>query len=280
MKTREQTLQALNDAGLSHLVGDLEPLIRESIRVNTQPGREPETAQGSSRLGGLPDLPPSITWPHWHDMPMSFVAQLNLAQIGGLDTGQALPPAGILYFFYDSNQQDFGSEAVNRDQWKVLYYRGSTAELQPRWTPEGLPAKGLFKPCAAAYAAEVTLPLDVSAFGLAWDRKDLDRFSDFMTVFPTREDRQSTHHRLLGHPDQIQDDMHVQVALEARGRKLDQVSEDDRRAALGWRLLFQVDTDPHTGMNWANNGMLYFWIQAEALKAQDFGNVWLVMQCE
>jgi uncharacterized protein YwqG len=280
MKTKEEALTALKSAGLPTVVKDLEPLVAESIRIIAQPGTEQAISVGSSKLGGLPDLPPGVAWPAWKDTSMSFIAQFDLAQVSKYDTQKALPQSGILYFFFDSNQQDSGSEPVNRGQWKVVYHKGAAAGLQRLSAPGNLPPKGLFKPCTVQYATEVTLPLDVSAFGLTWEKKDLDRYSDFMSKLPTPEDRKSAHHRLLGHPDQIQDDMHLQVALEARGRKPDQVSAEDTREAQNWRLLFQVDSDERAGMNWANNGMLYYWIHSNALKAQDFGNVWLVMQSE
>ncbi len=211
---------------------------------------------------------------------MSFVAQFDLAQVKNFDAQKALPPSGLLSFFYDSNQQNFGSDPVNSGQWKVLYSKVDTTALQPLAAPGNMPSKRLFKACSVGYSTEVTLPLDTSAFGLTWDKQTLDRYSDFMASFPTPQDRKSTHHRLLGHPDQIQDDMHLQIALETKGRKPDQITAADQRDARDWRLLFQVDTDEGAGMDWANNGMLYYWIRSDALQVQNFDNVWLAMQSE
>jgi uncharacterized protein YwqG len=280
VNSKSDMLAALSKAQLSDRVPDLEPLIAASIRLTSQPTDETKLAVGATKLGGSPDLSPGTTWPAWNKLPMSFIAQLDLAHLSQFDVSNSLPKTGLLTFFYDSNQQDFGSDPANRGQWQVMLQPNDPAQLQRTALPNTLPAKGRFKPCALQCATEFTLPLDVSAFGLQWARSDLDRYSDFMTTYPTPGDRKTVHHRLLGHTNQIQDDMHVQVEVESRGLKPDQVTEEMRRDALHWRLLLQVDTDPQAGMNWANNGMLYLWIRERDLSAQQFKNVWLVLQSE
>ena len=63
-------------------------------------------------------------------------------------------------------------------------------------------------------------------------------------------------------------------------------SQDDPHAAglaeskEDWLLLLQVDSDDKAGMKWATSGMLYFWINVNALNAQKFDNTWLVLQAE
>jgi len=44
--------------------------------------------------------------------------------------------------------------------------------------------------------------------------------------------------------------------------------------------LLQVDSDPSVGMQWANAGMLYFWIRRQDLAAKRFDDVWVVLQSE
>ncbi len=268
MKTKDDVLAALKAAGLSAVAKDLLPLIGESLRLTTRPAEEHTLPPGSSKFGGLPDLPPGAKWPTWNNVPMSFVAQINLQETTPYDTAKLLPSSGLLSFFYDANQQDFGSEAVDPGQWHVFFSK--PADLSRLPAPSGLPSQRLFKACAVTFSTELTLPLDSRAFGLQWAQQDLDRYSDFMSHFPDPADRKSTHHRMLGHTDQIQDDMHTQVAQETHSDK----------NGLDWLLLLQVDTDDNTGMNWANNGMLYYWIRQADLKAQNFDHIWLVLQSE
>src|SRR5690349_2759458 len=53
---------------------------------------------GSTRFGGLPDLPDDIEWPSAGNIYMTFLAQIKLAQMPSLDQCP-LPGSGWLYFF-------------------------------------------------------------------------------------------------------------------------------------------------------------------------------------
>ncbi len=280
MKNKEEVLAAVDKAQLSKHRSELDRLIAPSVRLTSRISDEAAIGIGASKLGGSPDLTPDQVWPIRKGVPMSFIAQINLNQMQPYDLAHLLPKTGLLLFFYDSNQQDGGSEATQRGQWQVILYPSDPAKLHRTASPATLPAKGRFKGCALDGTPEFTLPLDLSAFGLAWDDADSNRYSDFMTTYSSVEDRKTAHHRMLGHTDQIQDDMHTQVELESRGLKSDQVTAEITHSALHWQLLLQIDSDEKTGMNWANNGMLYFWIPEGDLKAQKFDNVWLVLQSE
>ena len=73
-------------------------------------------------------------------------------------------------------------------------------------------------------------------------------YENLYAAFPSKPDRAAIHHRLLGHPDTLQDDMRSQCALMAHGER------DATQAAgesLNWQLLLQVDSDENAGMRWA-----------------------------
>jgi uncharacterized protein YwqG len=55
---------------------------------------------GRSRLGGDPDLPPTLAWPQIQGEPLVFVAQLDLAELARYEAATELPRAGLLSFFY------------------------------------------------------------------------------------------------------------------------------------------------------------------------------------
>ncbi|WP_232662929.1 DUF1963 domain-containing protein [Pseudonocardia sp. TRM90224] len=56
---------------------------------------------GLSRIGGLPLLPPDVAWPRTSDdRPLSFLAALDLAEIGPL-LGPQWPTSGVLMFYAD-----------------------------------------------------------------------------------------------------------------------------------------------------------------------------------
>ena len=117
---------------------------------------------------------------------------------------------------------------------------------------------------------------------LDWTNDERKQYEEFLAKYPSAADRAAVHHRLLGHPDELQDDMHLQCALMSHGIS----SVNDPRAAqvaqtaLDWRLLLQIDSDEQAGMEWGNDGMIYYWIEQDALRAQRFENVWMVLQSE
>jgi uncharacterized protein YwqG len=87
---------------------------------------------------------------------------------------------------------------------------------------------------------------------------------------------------MFGWPNQIQDDMQLQCALYANNIP----SVDDPRAAEAarqkakWQLLLQIDSDDMAGMRWASSGIIYYWLERDALQRAAFDKSWLVLQSE
>jgi uncharacterized protein YwqG len=270
-------------AGLGRLTPALTPLLAGSLRLKTTAADEARLALGATKLGGLPDLPAGTSWPQWNGVPLALVAQLHLDELRDDPVAQALPGAGWLHFFYDARQQAFGDKPADRGAWQVLYTPVSAANhLQRQAAPEGLPAESRFKVAAVEWAPEWTLPQRPNALDpkLAWAPGEQSKYDGLLAQHFSG--RSAPRHRLLGHADEIQDDMHLQCQLLAHGVSDDQ---DPRAAALAagsvnWRLLLQIDSDASAGLVWGNAGMLYFWIEADALRSRRFENVWMALQSE
>ena len=282
-KTAPHLPEMLVAAGLGRVAPVLEPLLAGSLRLKTTAAEAQALAPGASRLGGLPDLPPGAAWPGWNGTPLAFVAQLRLDDLRPYPVAQALPGSGWLYFFYDARQQAFGDKPADRGAWQVLYRAGDAAgAVQQQAAPAALPAESRFRPCSVDYAVEWTLPQRPPLFEprLDWTPAEQTQYEDF--IFKNFSDRSTPRHRLLGHTDEIQDDMHLQCQLLSHGAG----DEQDPRAAqlapgaLNWQLLLQVDSDANAGMQWGNSGMLYYWIEKDALQARRFENVWMALQSE
>jgi uncharacterized protein YwqG len=284
MVNRADALAMLSSAGLSGISQQLETLIQDSIRITVRPVEDVSVAIGASKLGGEPDLPEGSAWPTGKGLPLSFIAQIRLADVAPFDPQHALPPSGLLSFFYDATQQTYGADPADRGGWTVVYVPGDSGTLQRVSTPVSLPNAARFKPGAAAFTGEVTLPqqpeLDIP--NLTWTAEQKQAYENALATFPSQADRALPHHRLLGSPDTIQDDMRLECQLAANG-----VSDADAPAAAplkagarNWRLLLQVDSDDTLGMRWADAGMVYFWIENDALAARRFENVWVVLQSD
>ena len=96
----------------------------------------------------------------------------------------------------------------------------------------------------------------------------------------------STHHRLLGHPQVVQNAMELECQLVTNGiycGSPEGYECDERKTleagAADWRLLLQIDSDDEPGWMWGDVGRIYFWIKQQDLALRCFDNVWLIFQC-
>lgn len=271
-------------AGLSRLDKDIPLIARKSIRITATPVEESTLPLGASKIGGSPDLPVGGVWPEWKGLPQSFIAQIRLEDIQSLNEEQLLPSQGLLWFFYDATQETYGADPAERGGWCVLFNE-DTRNVQRLSMPATLPATSRFTACSLRFSNEVTLSqqpqLDIPNFD--WTADEQQKYEQLLASFPSPEDRATPpHHRLLGYPDTIQDDMRLQCELVTHGV----TDMDDPRVAElektanEWQLLLQIDTDERIGMRWASSGMLYYWIRQSDLSAHTFDSTWLVLQSE
>ncbi len=286
-------MSALRDAlaanGLSAYATVVDHLALPSLRLIATPSPDSAIPVGASRLGGLPDLPAEQEWPATPDgAPMSFVGQIRFQDAHVFDVGAAaLPAEGLLSFFYDANQQTYGADPNDRAGFRVIYFdRPAAARLvhQTAW-PVPLPAAARFASCAITYTPELTYAQDLQAefpdrTVAAQDQERYEAALARLAPAPSTAPR----HRLLGHPDTIQDDMRLECQLAANG-VANPAADPQRVAALtpaanDWRLLLQVDSDARTGMRWASSGMLYFWIRQQDLASARFDRCWVVLQSD
>lgn len=281
---RSDVLHMFAAHGLARVSHDLEPLLLDSIRITSHPADAAQIAAGASKLGGIPDLPPGVPWPAWKNVPLAFIAQIRLADVVGFAAARALLPSGMLWFFYDAQQQVFGADPADRGGWQVVYDQRDPASFQPAPFPAGLPAAGRYEACVLSFANELSLPQQPDVFlpNMDWTPAERTAYEDLLAAYPTPADHVAIHHRLLGHADAIQDDMHLQCALRAQGitDMNDPRGAAATNTALRWQLLLQIDSDEHAGMKWATDGMLYYWIDRDALHNRHFDDTWLVLQAE
>jgi uncharacterized protein YwqG len=274
---------AFKKAGLTRLLKDVDVLVRPAIRLLPEPVEGRELPLGSSQLGGIPDLPADVVWPEWKGTPQSFIAQIRLGDVQAYDVEHLLPQQGMLWFFYDARQETYGTEQSDAGGWWTLY-RENDAQLQRGQFPEKLPSESHFRSCALSFASELTLPQQpaLELPDLDWQDEEIEKYEDVLEDLLQADEHGSTRHRLLGHPDTLQDDMRLQCQLATHGI----TDVDDPRVAeldqgsLDWRLLLQIDSDEQVNMRWASQGMLYSWIKEDQMRTRHFENTWFILQSE
>lgn len=238
-----------------------------------------------SRIGGMPLLPEDLVWPEWKGAPLSFLCQLDLSELPEGCERNGLPALGVLYFFYNQEQETWGFEPEDIGSWQVIYTDKAKNQLSQRAIPEGLDKGCIYREKPVAFKAVETYPdwQDERVESLDLNDKQGDQYIDLCTsVF---ED-DSMHH-LFGYPQPVQgNDMELECQLASNGLNCgDSSGYNDPRAKQleaaksDWILLFQLDTDDGAGMMWGDCGMLYFWIKKSDLKEKLFENCWMILQC-
>jgi uncharacterized protein YwqG len=259
--------------------------IRPSLRLRTTVTPVDAIKLGQSRIGGQPDLPPQFQWPRFDGLALSFIAQLDLAELAAQPNVLPLPKQGHLAFFYDSEQRTWGFDPKDRGSALVAYFPGPASALVRTELPADASESGRFQCCALSYVSDQNLPDTWSPYydpELSEEEKSL-LFNYHDAV---RDESNAPRHRLGGHADCVQNPMELECQLVTNGLYCGNATgyEDPRRAilapgALDWRLLLQIDTDDDAGIMWGDCGTIYYWIREEDLRAGAFDKCWLVLQC-
>ncbi|WP_421999266.1 YwqG family protein [Reyranella sp.] len=276
---------------------------RSNIRLIPSSLDEDTTPPGTSKLGGLPDLPDGVAWPTrgpyaytreeddyrppeaWETQSLSFLAQINLADVAAAGCDLPLPSAGLLLFFYDAEVQPWGSEPFDAPGTQVLFVRAGTATRRPvqgvgRWSPvrplQLQPSQGL--PEWSWLKQEMK---GDSGYGVSAFHDELGKLSE--------EDHQEIlfeGHAFGGWPCEVQGPMEIECEMVRHGLNPGQSEAygDPRMATLrerakDWRLLLQLDSDEALDWLWGDCGKLYFWCREEDLAQRRFERAWTILQC-
>lgn len=264
-------------AGLGEFADALVGLARPGIQL--VPDLAAPGHHRASRLGGVPDLPSSVAWPRKAGVPLSFIAQVDLADVAPHDADGPLPRDGLLSFFYEAiTQEAWGFDPADRGSAAVLY-TGAGTEVQRREPPADLAPEGVFAAVGLQPRGELTFaPWESS------DVEQLDLSADHGSAYAELlGDYDGVIHRLLGHPIPVQNDMQRECQLVThglfRGDPSGQPGPDDPAGATEWRLLLQVDSQDEAGMMWGDVGRIYYWIRQQDLVARRWESTWLILQC-
>ncbi len=284
--------QRIQDVGLNQHTEALINVARPAIRVTTHKV-EADTPLGSTKLGGLPDLPPGVEWPVVDGVLLEFVGQFRLEDLVPYDVEGHLPEKGMLYFFFDGMLTGYDrGEAMDRRA--VLYYDGPIDALERHEEPAhdyGYHFR-VYNACAPDFKTVWTLPPfeeidDYEAFVPAVT-PILTGTKDWEAYRELRKPLRNFSHRLLGHPDEVQGGemrLCVVTAQDAEGYfASDQYGNYDHHEELieemrRWRLLAQFASDSNTDMCWGDGGLIYFWIREEDLTARRFERVYGELEC-
>jgi uncharacterized protein YwqG len=245
-------LSELKDTILEHC--------KQSVRLILNENKE--DSSGKSKLGGMPHISEEIPWPTYNDRPLSFIGQINLNDI----SIQSLPDHGILYFFYDMEEQPFGDELDEMGSSKVIYQKNLDT-ISIRQYPEDLDDEYCLDETYITFDYDVTIPTYNSEEMKSWNLTSTQKenYYDLLIAVVDHAAINDIIHRMIGYPDEVQGNMEEQC-------------NELFKTNTKWSLLLQLETNEDINMVFSY-GMIYFWIKEEDLKNLNFNNVWSIVQC-
>ena len=294
MKTLEELKEEMSASGLADYFDVLAPLAKQSIRITLDPRDENTLPIGVSKFGGCPDLPCDVAWFRREraNIPLSFIGQVNLAEIAPFDLEHKLPECGMLYFFYDCSTapdgMPWGFAPEDSDGWRVYFYDGDMSALSRKAPPADLKENEngmLFGTSGMHFETVAELPSTESDLTNGLDVPDDEELQDRYWQW-LDEHTPELSNKLLGHADNVQGGMELECEYVTHGNNCGTSdgygigeSEGLDKNAAHWNLLLQVDSNENIGMMWCDAGRLYFWITDEDLANRAFENCWMVLQC-
>jgi hypothetical protein len=237
-----------------------------------------EIPVGASRIGGLPDMPKSLAWPMWREVPHTFIAQINLAELSDIAERRHLPPAGHLFFFYEAESGFYQEVPDCLGSWSVLY------SVEP---PISMPedeagdAEWISQPRSACLRLTFSELWTVPQGDSIWCQLPMDDWSaveSFMEDFYRRHNVPMWFkHQMFGFADWMgHGEDEVQCELIRRGLPRyetppESLETEIREAAKDWLLLFQVnDEGLRRSVAFGDVGAMFYWIRRSDLERRDF----------
>jgi uncharacterized protein YwqG len=276
----------LRNAGLGDYVEAILPYAKPCIRLHAHPTDNPNLLPlGSSRVDGLPDMPPNMKWPTRNGRPCEFIAQINLSEASQYDEMGLLPKDGLMLFFYDGLEyEDAVYKPYQMGSETISYYTGDITLLE-RVTnfPDLLKEWQRYRACTITFETDWMLPNGSTATSIVLERALFGRTGIYDPPTPLAEAyRQLTRslepyedrdkHHLFGYPEPvIQDDPLYRVPGTWDGRKLNE------KVLAEWMLLLQISSDDGPGMLWGDTSSLYYCIRKDDLITGRFENALCIM---
>ncbi|MBS4214018.1 MULTISPECIES: YwqG family protein [Neobacillus] len=255
----------LREHELYHKKADIISALKNSIKIEKIKVNQEYIPIGSSKLGGLPDMPDEMEFPKYDNGYLTFIGQFKLKEMKPYDKDGLLPNSGILYLFYDVVEQPWGFEE-EEGCFKVLYFDGDLATLKRKEYPE---ISDNYYPLNAYQVNFKNIStISENPANLTFENEDEEEnFWNFRQELMELEDEEgntSPSHYMLGEPFNVQNDV------------FEELYNDEKEPIL----LFQIDSDEEDlGVMWGDCGLLYFCIDKEELANKQFDKVRFTLQC-
>ena len=242
---------------IERLVDELQDYMKDSIHLTLEPVSESPIPIGSSKFGGVPDVPADFVWPKDDDgCPLSLLLQIDCADLAAHDRERLLPQSGHLYFFYELTKMDWDND---HHGVKVIYNETPAEQLHREPYPDMLKSENRLSERRVVFSLHQCLPdpneKDLSVlFDGQYSEDDYFDACDWFNNF-------GGYGSMLGYASIIQnpicDDLDNNVLL----LQLFTIEETDLTLMFG------------------DCGIIYFYISREDLMKRNFDRVDFELQC-
>ena len=222
---------------------------------------------GNTKYGGRPDAPAGFEWPvDEQDRPLSFLFQINCAEVAPYVEKTQLPELGLLAFYFQLDD-DIDWEHMERYA-RVLYFDAPSSMLSRADFPESLPEE---------YRAQ--------EHSVKIYRKD--SYPDFEDFLHSNLNNASFEYNQWDKSDAAREQLAPGFSEEDPGliatslgyaRLIQGSIIDDFDSNV---LLFQINSDEQNedGLMFGDVGALYFYISRDDLRERRFDRITFEMQC-
>ncbi len=251
------------------LLDDLKRLVKNVIYIKAEIGGN--VCSYTSKIGGNPDLPADFKWYRNNNgTPFTFVMQINCSEIHAFDKDNILSEKGMLYFFYDFENNAWNSEDGG---YAVYYYDGSLSELKPTVFPSAE------NPCVYyAYENRMLTETPVSFFA----ESDLPDYEDYLNMNGKEYDiteYESAKYRILGYDSFAYSEEYFKIGGYSNIIQNSVVEEmGDDYIQLCQLSTYECNGDG-CGFEFGDSGNLYLYINKNDLAEKHFDNIKLLLQC-
>ena len=282
---------------------DMLPAIRKTAVTVNHAKSDGKIAPGESKIGGKPHLPADFEWPVYHGMgildtekatrPLSFMAQINLADVTAHDAEHLLPASGMLYFFYDMETMRWGYDPEDAGCCRV-YYIEDGVPLTETELPAELDEMYRIPERAVTFGEKASYPVfdEVNErYTVEWesDRAWQAYMDELERIGVPETENPGMNSQLLGYAEVVQNSMLRECELASTGTDtgngFPEMTEEEaaelRVRSQEWVLLYQFGSilDGGDEVMFGDLGSVYFWIRRDDLAARRFDRVWLILQC-
>ncbi|MBR1120457.1 DUF1963 domain-containing protein [Bradyrhizobium lablabi] len=227
------------------------------------------------------------------DWPLSFVAQIDFAELHAVHALDGFPSSGRLLLFCDPFDWPWGEKA-DQARTRAIYTEQPLERLQRRRAPpefaepearQVMPRGFVFKPRLLRPAAWL-MPPPLRSCALddlraerpgAW-KQDGPAFSAYRQFW---DDLHARHPDIFAEQGQMIHQVggsafSIQEPVE---RETARLTADASATAEDWQLVLQISSDVDAGMEWGDTGRLYLSARKQDLAARRFDQCWMLMQC-